>query len=338
MLSRAECLRILELDPKANSYDIENRYTMLIKRYRSQNDPETTKKLEQITLAYDILTDRYVEPEPIDPRLEEVVWGKKKREWQNLWHYGRWPLLGILVGVFFLGYLIYSIVTNEPPDFQFVAVGQYASADNADERVRTYVADSMADVETVEFQLIPLSFTPPDPTGGAVTGGLDPESEYMYVMKMMTMIAGETIETFICEKSAFDQYAPQGTFNDLSALYERLQDLPEEVKSKIKPLRRALIDVYENPTPGVELPWKTEEDMNQDLSLPIYGLDVSELHLVEGLGLYGKSQVLTIGFKADDPAAVEQFLEDWVRDYETMHELKKAYEEALKATAAAAKG
>jgi hypothetical protein len=331
-------LRILELDPKANSYDIENRYTMLIKRYRSQNDPETTKKLEQITLAYDILTDRYVEPEPIDPRLEEVVWGKKKREWQNLWHYGRWPLLGILVGVFFLGYLIYSIVTNEPPDFQFVAVGQYASADNADERVRTYVADSMADVETVEFQLIPLSFTPPDPTGGAVTGGLDPESEYMYVMKMMTMIAGETIETFICEKSAFDQYAPQGTFNDLSALYERLQDLPEEVKSKIKPLRRALIDVYENPTPGVELPWKTEEDMNQDLSLPIYGLDVSELHLVEGLGLYGKSQVLTIGFKADDPAAVEQFLEDWVRDYETMHELKKAYEEALKATAAAAKG
>ena len=335
MLSRAECFRILELDPKANSYDIENRYTMLIKRYRNQGDPETVKKLEQITMAYDILTGRYVEPEPVDPRLEEVVFGKKKREWQNLWHYGRWPLLGILVGAFFLGYLIYSIATNEPPDFQFVAVGQYASADNTDERVRSYVAGSMEGVETVEFQLIPLSFEQPEPSGAAVTGGLDPESEYMYVMKMMTMIAGETIETFICEKSAFDQYAPQGTFNDLTALYERLQDLPEAVRSKIKPLRRALIDVYENPTPGVELPWKTEEDMNQDLSLPIYGLDVSELHLVEGLGLYGKSQILTIGFKADDPAAVEQFLEDWVRDFETMHALQKAYEESLKATAAA---
>ncbi|MCK9252293.1 MAG: hypothetical protein M0P55_06010 [Clostridiales bacterium] len=335
MLSRAECFRILELDPKANSYDIENRYTMLIKRYRNQGDPETVKKLEQITLAYDILTGRYVEPEPVDPRLEEVVFGKKKREWQNLWHYGRWPLFGILVGAFFLGYLIYSIATNEPPDFQFVAVGPYASADNTDERVRSYVAGSMEGVETVEFQLIPLSFEQPEPSGAAATGGLDPESEYMYVMKMMTMIAGETIETFICEKSAFDQYAPQGTFNDLTALYERLQDLPEAVRSKIKPLRRALIEVFENPTPGVELPWKTEEDMNQDLSLPIYGLDVSELHLVEGLGLYGKSQILTIGFKADDPAAVEQFLEDWVRDVETMHALQKAYEESLKATAAA---
>ncbi|MGI6333471.1 MAG: hypothetical protein ACOX1A_02380 [Saccharofermentanales bacterium] len=38
MLSREECLAILELPPDANQYEIENRYTMLIKRYRGQTD------------------------------------------------------------------------------------------------------------------------------------------------------------------------------------------------------------------------------------------------------------------------------------------------------------
>jgi hypothetical protein len=153
-------------------------------------------------------------------------------------------------------------------------------------------------------------------------------------MKMMTMIAGETIEMFICEKSVFDQYAPQGTFMELDQLYERLQDLPADVLAKVRPLRRILIDVYEEQYPDGDAPWKDEEAMNQDASLPIYGLDVSELHLVEGVGLYGKTQVLTIGFNASDAEQTEQFLEYWIRDYEKMHADRQAYEDALKAKAA----
>ena len=98
MLSRDECLKILELHPKADYYEIENRYTMLIKRYRGKDDPETRERLEQISLAYNILTNRYVEPEPIDPRMEQIVFGKSKRTWKNIWHYGKWPFLAGLVG------------------------------------------------------------------------------------------------------------------------------------------------------------------------------------------------------------------------------------------------
>lgn len=334
VLSKAECYRILELDPKANSYEVETRYTMLIKRYRGQNDPETMKKLEEITLAYDILTNRYVEPEPVDPRMEEMVFGKTRRDWKNKWHYGKMPLLGFLIGAFLLGSLIYSIVTNEPPDFQLVVAGQFAAADDADKRIETYIRDSIDGVETVEYQVIPLSFaeTGTDETGGTSTN-IDPESEYAYVMKMMTMIAGETIEMFVCEKSVFDQYAPQGTFKELDQLYARLQDLPEDILARIKPLRRILIDVYEEQYPDGNAPWDDEEAMNQDESLPIYGLDVSELHLMEGVGLYGKTQIMTIGFNAGDAEQTEAFLEYWIRDYEKMHADRQAYEDALKAKA-----
>ena len=334
MIKKEDCYRILELSPRANTAEIETRYNMLLKRYRGQNDPETIKRIEEITLAYDILTGRYVEPEPVDPRMEDIVFGKTRREWSNLWHYGRMPLLGILIAAFFIGSLIYTIATNKPADFQVVVAGQYFIADNAEERLQTYIRESIDGVETVEYQLIPLSFADQQPTETGnqptgVTGGLDPESEYAFVMKMMAIIAGETIEVFICEKSVFDQYAPQGIFYELDALYARLQDLPEEVLDGIKPLRRVLFDVYDE-TENAEALWPDEAAMDNDLSLPIYGLDVSELQLFEGLGFYGKNHVLTVGFKADDPEQAVDFLEFWIRDYERMHAERQAYEDQIR--------
>lgn len=335
MLSREECLQILGLPEDANPYDIERRYTVLVKRYRGQTDPETIQKLDQITLAYNILTGRYVEPEPIDPRLEKVIFGKTLYTWLNLWHYWRWPLLGILFGAIFVGSLVYSIVTNKPPDFQLVAAGQFYVTDDAESRIKQYVCESIEGVETVEFQFIPLSFDQPEPTGtDLIPAGADPESEYAYVMKMMALIAGDTIEMYICEKSVFDQYAPQGAFYELDQVYHNLSDLPEDVLSKIKPLRRVFIEDYEE-TENAEQIWPDEEAMNKDTSLPIYGLDVTELELLEGVGLYGKSQILTIGVKGDHLEQVEQFVEHWIRDYEKMHEARKAYEEALKEKTAA---
>ncbi|NLM79250.1 MAG: J domain-containing protein [Ruminococcaceae bacterium] len=332
MLSKAECYRILELNPKANSSEIETRYTMLLKRYRGRNDPETIKKTEEITLAYDILTGRYVEPLPIDPRMEKVIFGKKRREWSNIWHYGRLPLLLIIITAVFLGSLIYTIASREDPDFQAVVAGQFATADDVDERVKKYIKDSIDGVEIVEYQYLPLSFQQDTPeatqTGQGLSMGSNPESDYAYLMKMMAIMTGESIEMFVCEQSVYDQYAPQDVFLDLSSLYDRLQDLPADVLAKIKPVRRVLFEDYEQEERAAEI-WPDEEAMNADESLPISGLDVTELQLMEGLGLFGRSQILTIGFKAEDVGQVTDFLEYWIRDYEYMHAERDAYLDSL---------
>ena len=342
MLSRDECLKILELHPKADSYEIENRYTMLVKRYRGKDDLETRQRLDQISLAYNILTNRYVEPEPVDPRLEEMVFGKSKRTWQNIWHYGKWPFLAALVGVFFVGYLIYTIATNTPPDFQLVSVGQFGAADDASERIDTYIKANFPGAEKVEYQAIPLAFASTDPTTdgtSAPTAPPDTQNQYAYLMKMMALIAGDTIEVYLNDKPCFDQYAPQGAFIELDDLYAELQvSLPADIMAKIKPLRRVVDDgsagapdMSETST-TVETS-STEDVINADPTVSIYGLDVTQLHLTEGLGLYAREQIITIGIRAEEIDRVKDFVVQWIGDYELMHAQQKEYEDQIMAEA-----
>lgn len=342
MLSRAECLTILGLNPKADYYEIENRYTMLIKRYRGKDDPETRERLEQISLAYNILTDRYVEPEPVDPRLEKVVFGKSLRKWQNIWHYGKWPLLAGLAGTFFVGYLIFTIVTNKPADFQLATVGLYAAADDANERIETYIKANFAGAEKIEYQAIPLVFqtSETDASGADVpTINVDMQNQYAYLTKMMAMIAGDTIEVYLNDKPCFDQYAPQGTYESLDDLYARLQkDLPPDILAKVKPLRRIIVDSSAETTDltGTETTPETsstEDTVNKDPSISIYGLDVTELQLTEGLGLYSDRQIITIGIRAEEMAKVKDFVASWIGDYDLMHVQQKVYEDKVRATA-----
>ncbi len=336
MLTKDECYRILELPATANQYEVENRYTMLVKRYRYAADPDSRERMAQITLAYSILTGRYVEPEPLDPRLEKVVLGKSLAQWKNIWHYGRLPFFVSLIALVLLGSLIYSIATNKPADFQVMTVGGYGTVDHTPDLVKQYVKDKLPGVEDVEYQQIPLSFAEPTPAPTSAANpaqpsqaGLDPESEYAYIMKMMAVMAGDSIEVYLVEDNIFDQYSPQGAFSELDSLYERLSDLPDQVRAKIKPLRRLMLDEYEELYPDGGAPWQTTEQMDADESLPIYGLDVTELELFQGLGIYGSSQVLTIGIKAEDKEQTEYFLESWIRDYEYMHAQRQAIEEAL---------
>lgn len=339
MLSREECLKIMGLGQDANNYEVENRYTMLMKRYRGKTDPVSLQTLDEITLAYSILTDRYVEPEPVDPRMEQVVFGKTRNHWRNIWHYGKVPLLIILLAASFVIYLIHSIATNEPPDFQVVQAGMFYNTENAESRLDAYVKGVLPEVNILEFQSLPLNFRPPEEEindeemPGFGSGGTDPQSEYAYIMKMVTLMAGDSIETFICDKPVFEQYVYQGAFDSLDNLYEKIQDLPPDVLKKIKPLRRPLDDgsnrsedPLATPTPG-----PPEEEMNQDLSLPIFGLEVTDLDLTEGLGMYADDQVLTIGFKAEDKQQVEKLLEQWIRDYALMTEQRAAYEAEIEA-------
>lgn len=356
MLSRRECLELLELPEKADSYEIENRYNMLIKRYHSQNDGDSIRMLDEITTAYNILTGRYVEPKPLDPRLEKVVFGKSRYQWKNLWHYGRMTLLAVVLVAAFVIYMIYSIVTNTSADFQIVSIGAFYATDDAEERIQTFVIDTVLPAaEKVEYQSLPITFDDPEAEAAETTEGTDSaldvsanvstdaQSQYAYTMKLMALISAEDIDVYFCSKPAFNTYAVQGIFVDLTPLYEKLQDLPADVLAKIKPLRRELADDTDETTVATDASgeilangglsleeWRAHEaEMNSDTSLPIYGLDVSELELGQGLGLYGDTQVLTIGFKTKDEAITMDFFEEWIRSYDLMKQQRLVYESNL---------
>ena len=337
MLSKDECLNILGLEQSANVYDIENRYTTLMKRYRGKADPDSMKELDQITLAYDILTGRYVEPEPADPRLDTVVFGKTRREWRNTWHYGRLPFLVIIVVVSLVGYFIYSVITNVPADFQVVVTGIYGASEDHESRMEAYVLEKLPDVQRFELQMLPLDLRDPeelrDPETGQVEG-YNAENQYAYMMKMMTLMAADNIEIYICDELIFEHYALQGAFMPLDELYESIQnmsELPEEIREKIVAQRRPYDidaappdDIFATPTPG-----PTAEEFNLDGSLSVYGLDVTALDLTEGLGLYSDRQILTIGHRAENVEMAEDFIKQWILDFERMSRQRQDYEDEL---------
>lgn len=334
MLSRKECLAIMGLEPEASSYDIENRYTTLIKRYRGQRNTEAQQTMDQVTMAYQILTDRYIEPEPVDPRLDIRVLGKTRRQWQNLWYYGRIPLLAAVLALSFFGYLIYSAVSNKPPDFQIVAAGPFASAEDLDEKTNAYVTRVLPEVENLSFQLVPLDLRTGDyfdDPAGAEEQNIDMQNQYAYVMKMLTLLAAEKIDLFIMDELAFNEYAAQGAFLPLDDFYQTLDQLPEEAVRQIIPQRRIVTtdedyqtDPMATPTPG-----PSEDSMNQNESLSIYGLDVTSLDLAEGLGLYGHRQIAAIGFRTERLEQTEHLLREWIKDYELMTQQKEAYDQYL---------
>jgi hypothetical protein len=336
LLSRTECLKILELGPVADQYEIENRYTMLIKRYRGHEDAESINQLEQISMAYNILTGRYIEPEPEDPRLETVILGKSRRQWRNIWHYGRTSMILGLLGVILAGYFVYTIVTNKAPDFQIVFAGYYSMIPEANIKVESYVKSIFPAFDKVEYQALQMDLR--DSPGSAASGESSQTSAaydqnlYAYIMKMMTMMVGDSIEVYVCDLPVFNRYAPEGAFTDLTALYNRLQaELPAAVMAGIKPLRRVLSDASSDQTyiGQTAAPTQSTEDIaNADTSLPIYGLDVTKLRLTEGLGIYGENEILTIGIRASAPDQAAVFLRTWISDYQKMNEMQKANESA----------
>jgi hypothetical protein len=330
LLNRLECLEILGLGTAANPSEIETRYTMLVKRDRGKSDPETIDRLDKITLAYNILTGRYVEPEPENPLLENIIFGKSRRQWANIWHYGRWKLLAGLAVLAFIIYMVVSIATNKPPDIQIVAAGRFAATQDCPDRVSAYVQDMLPGTERVEFQLLPLDLRDPAATGTEGGSPVDGDSAYGYRIKLVTLLAADSVEIFIMDRAVYDAYAGPGAFVSLDALYQRLADLPPDVLARIQPQRRYPPADSEAATPGAT-PEATPppEVANADTSLPISGLDVSALQLGEGLGLYGDTQILAIGARAGDPARTAEFLEAWIRDYQKMQELKEAYEQQM---------
>ena len=125
---------------------------------------------------------------------------------------------------------------------------------------------------------------------------------------MMTMFAVDTIDLYICEDTTFNQYAAQGVFQTLDELYARLAELPSDISDRIKPLRR---------DPGPESEEEEEnqrplEVQNEDLSLPICGLEVTALDPLRMFDYAGPSQIITIGKRAKDPEETARLIEEWL--------------------------
>lgn len=278
MISRQEAFEILGISENARESDIETRYNMLIKRYRADNNLE---RLEEISLAYNIIKGRYVEPEPEDPRMQEKIFGKPRSYWKNSWEYGKIKAFAIVALSVILIYLVYTIATNQSADFQIALIGEIHYSDG--DATKDYISNMFDDVDVVQTSSAFLS---------------DQISQHSYASSQKAVIlltvSGEDI--IIVDSDVFYRHAPMGAFKPLDDLFSEISG-----------------------TEGFELaeamPAMTVSDVNgQNEAEFVFGIDVSSSQLLSSIGISGREQIITVSVKSERPDHAKDFIRNLFDD------------------------
>ncbi|NCU25309.1 hypothetical protein EOM86_01150 [Candidatus Nomurabacteria bacterium] len=283
-MTRQEALETLGVNEHSLRTDVETRYATLVKRYRSEQNNE---KLEEISLAYNIITGRYVEPVEDTPEMKKVTFGKTRKEWSNIWLYNKYKYLAIVVGSAFLIYMIVTIITNKPGDFKLAAVGDFYIPDS--ELVSDYVLGLFD-----EFERVDVTYAQVSSREGQT--GIDAAGEQK-AMILLT-VSGEDI--IVVDRNVFDRYAGMGAYVALDDLFDEVSDHPEAAGIGLEAVKAA---IEEEGVSGPE---------------HVYGISLGESQLLNGIGVYGREQILTISIKSERPDTAKEFIRKLIRDSENV--------------------
>jgi len=284
-MERHEALEVLGLGTQATEQEIEHRYMILVKRYKGSDDP---KALEDVAEAYNLLTGRTYEAEPPDPRDERVVLGKPVKQWKHIWEYGRVKFIGITAAAIALVSIVYSVVTNVPPDFQVFIVGELYQDEGP--QMNNFVTAVLPDVKN--FQ----------PNSAFITRSGEDANDVANVQKAFVMIAAGDEDIVIMDELQADRFAPQSAFVELDDLYAKLQaELPAEIMDLVEPFR-----------------YKITEDQGGDGQIHIYALDMTKLGTYQALDLYGTRCVMAISVRSKHLEASKTFLSQFIARTESL--------------------
>lgn len=316
MISRKEALKRLDLPDDASVYDIERRYTMISKSLRGKSDPATYERIDSITEAYDVLTGRYVEKPPVDPKMEKVILGKKRKDWSNIWHYGKIPLL---VGIIVIGLIIsviYQVTHNPSLDLQVSVFGYFAQSNNPLEENANLFED-LIKKQNPALSHINVAFNPISYNSKT---RVDPQLEAGALMRRMLALTGaEPVDILILDEIQFDIFAAEGIVLPLDEIFNAIEEkYPELIEQGfIKPVYYTLDQEI--------LPEGVIAEEH------IYAFDLSEKQVLNSLDLVSDSQFLVHCFHSENPehakAVIQNLLEsidDWYKEDQTIVDFSEA--------------
>jgi hypothetical protein len=280
-MTRDEALAILGLNDKSLRTDIETRYATLVKRYRSEQDND---KLEEISLAYNIVTGRYVEPVEDTPEMKKVVFGRTRKDWSNIWLYNKYKFLAIVTGTAVLIYFIVTIVTNKPGDIKIAAVGDFYLPES--ETVSEYVLSLFEEFERVDVTSAYIG-------SGSGGSGYDAAGEQK-AMILMT-VSGEDV--IIVNRMIFDRYASMGAFTELDDFFNEISAYPEAQALGLQAVKA-----------------RVEESENTMGDEHVYGIDLGSTQLLNAIGIIGREQILTVSIKSKDSEVAKEFIRRLIVD------------------------
>lgn len=275
MINRKQAQEILGVTDKSLLSDVDMRYATLVKRYRAEQNNE---KLEEISLAYNVITGRYVAPvEDEDIRQQALFFGKTRKEWGNIWFYGKFKYFVILIIVAFVAYMIYTMITNKPADFKIAAVGEFHIAEES-ETAQNYAKALFPEFKKVDVSLAYLS------NDGSSQGAANAQRALI-----LLTVSGEDI--IVVDSDVFKKYAPMGAFKPIDEFYSSIVAIRMTGPLKLSAMKA---------TVGTDTGGTGTEKT--------YGIDVSNTQLLNAIGIIGREQIITISIKSKREMLAKEFI------------------------------
>lgn len=266
MLDIDEARKILGLNNYASKNDIENRYSILLKKSKAQNKAadngdalkEDAIDINKITKAYNILMG-YEEPETEEEINQEKFADKHRVDKEKANNFLYYYKVHIIVGIILLVFLVFglkSCLTRVEHDFSLAFIGKidYTSTD----LLKNELKSNIPEIKEPEFDSAYVTLDEKSPS----------EETAMIQKAMVIMVASET-DMYILDKDLFEIYAKDGYFEPLEA---SVTNIGVETKSE-----KALYA-------------KAESDTEEHL----YGIDITDSSILKKAGISGKSMVAAV--------------------------------------------
>lgn len=284
-MRKEEAYKILGLKEGAPRIEIEKKYAVLLRKYKSSagkqeadQGEETEVNFDKITEAYNLLmgyiTEEELEarkiPKKRNPFLEKI--GIDEDKLKNNLYYFRYHIIAGIALLIIIALSVRSCVTRVNPNLNVVFMGNLLC--NNTEKLEEDLVRLIPGVNAVGIENLYLS---------AQQEKTDPQMQMAMLQKAMVLVAAGDVDIFILDKANFDRYAVQGAFIKLDDFVAQ-HNIPEEkhYKSKVE---------------------------NEDDKEYIYGIDILNSKILKEADTVGQQLIASISVNGKNYENAVKFLE-----------------------------
>jgi len=215
LLDKKQAYEAFGLDENASLDEMEKKYDLLIRKYRSETsnkNQEITIDIEKINEAYKSLHRLNYEANEEQANTRSAKFLRKicrllkidNKKAENALHYYTKPAIAIIVGLAVLTTVVVTMITNVNADLNVVYVGDY-SGTRTDEYVEK-IQKAMPELKKAEVRVVGFN---------ANKKMANQHNEYIKIVAMLT--AGD-IDILILDSAMFDDFVKQNILSDLKWL------------------------------------------------------------------------------------------------------------------------
>ncbi|NLC69497.1 MAG: hypothetical protein GX754_12110 [Clostridiaceae bacterium] len=221
-MEKREALDILGVKEDAPKSEIEKRYAIALRKYRSGNiEGLAEEQFNRVTEAYNLLMGYTIEPgddekkrKKPNPVLKKL--GIDEEKLRNFLHYYKFHVVGGILILAAVVSMVRGCVNRVEPDLSVVFMGSVYCAKQGqfEEDVKSLI-DGVKEIST---ENIPIS---------EAQERQDPQVQMAMLQKAMLVISVGEADVILLDEAQFEKFAKQGAFMKLEDI-PAIMNLPED--------------------------------------------------------------------------------------------------------------